>query len=547
MSSHDDAGLLPPDEQQRLATLTSLDILDTGTERSFDDIVELAATMCDVPVALISFVDRDRQWFKAKYGWKDESTPRSIAFCARTILGVQALVVEDATHDERFVDNPLVTGDPFVRFYAGVPLRVGHDSASGVGSLCVVDTEPRQLSDTVLASLEVLARQVEQMLESRLLVADHRRQAVETALLRERYRAITESMLCGIVVHARDGAIESVNPAAEWLLGATIDQMRGVTPMHPMWDCVRADGSPFPGDQHPASVTLRDGIEVRDVVMGVRLSDGRRRWIVVASSPVTDATGAADGAVATFVDITNEFELRDRLEQSLSVIRTSMREHAALTAAITHDLAAPAATTRIYADLVAGGLDGSEQVHAVEALRQHAHRTEQLVADLGTVATRMRSDETPTRVESDLAGIVRRACARAERAVELEPPAADTHAEVDVVQIERLLDNLLSNVAKHTPADVTARITLAGDTDMVTITVDDDGPGVPESERERIFDAFQRLPASSTTAGSGVGLYLVRQFARFHGGDAACGTSPGGGSRFTVTIARRTAVPTPSG
>jgi predicted Ser/Thr protein kinase len=149
---------VPVNEPQRLAALLSCHILDTEPEPAFDGVALLASQLCGAPTALVSLVDESRQWFKARVGLQVSETPRSISFCAHAILGHAPFVIEDAREDPRFADNPLVTGEPYVRFYAGVPLVL--DDGSAIGSLCVLDKEPRHLSEAQLASLKVLARQV---------------------------------------------------------------------------------------------------------------------------------------------------------------------------------------------------------------------------------------------------------------------------------------------------------------------------------------------------------------------------------------------------
>jgi signal transduction histidine kinase len=324
---------------------------------------------------------------------------------------------------------------------------------------------------------------------------------------------------------------------------------------------VRADGTPFPGDEHPASITLRHGVEVRDEVMGVRRPDGQLRWILVTSAPILAPDGALDGCVATFVDISGEYELRARLEESLRRLGGTIREHAALAAAITHDLATPAAATRLYADVLADLLAGSpagrtgsvttvpsDTTHVVGGLRQSAHRVEELIRNLGEVATRLQLHDTRTRVDTDVVGIVRRVCARADHAVDVVvEPGGEHRAEVDVIQIERIVDNLVGNAVKHANPRGPICVTVRPSDASVTITVDDDGVGIDVDERERVFEPFARLDGASGTPGSGVGLYLVREFARFHGGDVRCDRSPLGGSRFEVRIAREAGASTRPG
>ncbi len=197
---------LPPDEQERLAALSEYAVLDTPPEAQYDDLTELAARICQAPIALISLIDEDRQWFKSHVGLEAQQTERDMAFCAHAILQPETFVVEDATRDERFSDNPLVTAYPQIRFYAGAPLITPEGHA--LGTLCVIDTVPRKLQPDHEIALRLLSRHVMAQLE-------RRRRTLETASLKNQNAALC----AGIAGPGQEGG-----PAA--LPTATTQQLR---------------------------------------------------------------------------------------------------------------------------------------------------------------------------------------------------------------------------------------------------------------------------------------------------------------------------------
>jgi diguanylate cyclase (GGDEF)-like protein len=186
---------LPKNEALRISVLHGYGILDTLAEQSYDDIVLLASHICDTPIALISLVDSDRQWFKSKIGVDAAETSRDMSFCAHAILTPdQPLIVPDALEDTRFRDNPLVTEAPNIRFYAGAPLL--SPTGEALGSVCVIDRKPRELDEQQVQALQALSRQVTTLLEMRRLVAELEMLSTTDALtgLRNR-RAFDEKML----------------------------------------------------------------------------------------------------------------------------------------------------------------------------------------------------------------------------------------------------------------------------------------------------------------------------------------------------------------
>lgn len=158
---------IPQNETERLRALYSLELMDTAYEEDFDEIVQLASRICEVPISLITLLDYDRQWFKARIGLTSTETERSVSFCGHAILQDNFFEVEDAATDERFHDNPFVTDDPNIRYYGGVPLVT--KSGYKIGTLCVIDTKPRHLDPEQAKTMQILAHQVIKLIELRVL------------------------------------------------------------------------------------------------------------------------------------------------------------------------------------------------------------------------------------------------------------------------------------------------------------------------------------------------------------------------------------------
>ena len=183
-----------PRETERLQALQALDLLDSAPEPEYDEIVALAAAICGTPIALISLVDADRQWFKSRVGLDAGETARDIAFCSHVILGDDVMMVPDATRDIRFADNPLVTGAPSIRFYAGAPLLT--PEGLPLGTLCAIDQKPRELNAEQVNALKILSRQVMTRIE-----LGRRMKELREALARERELSATKDRFFSVIAH----------------------------------------------------------------------------------------------------------------------------------------------------------------------------------------------------------------------------------------------------------------------------------------------------------------------------------------------------------
>lgn len=278
------AARLPPDEARRLKALHALEILDTEPEVAFDDLTQMAARICKVPIALLTFVDRKRQWFKSQVGLKVKETPRASAFCAHAILRKSPLVVPDARKDRRFVDNPLVTGDPRIRFYAGVPLITSGGAA--LGTLCVIDRKPRKLTREQSQALHVLARFVITELELRRLNRNlEARVGERTAALRATANALRRAK------QQRDLALDAAGVGlweGDPATGVTRfdDNLRKMFGLAEGVHEVDADGlraAVHPADRDRVVEALRrtmKGESDYDIEHRIVRADGQERWTV---------------------------------------------------------------------------------------------------------------------------------------------------------------------------------------------------------------------------------------------------------------------------
>ncbi|KAB8145844.1 response regulator [Chloroflexia bacterium SDU3-3] len=302
---------LPANEAERLAALYNYDILDTDPEADFNSLVQLAASICGTPMALITFIESDRQWFKAQIGIETNQTSREVSFCAHAIhQPTEIFEVPNALEDQRFYDNPLVTADPNIRFYAGMPIVDPEQHA--LGTLCVLDHTPRTLTPFQRDALRTLGRQVMLLLEQRLKIraleeAIDERQQIEAALHSSqlRYRATIGAMTEGVVLQGPNGVVYSCNRSAEDILGISAQQIERPDTIEAGWKICYEDGRDCPIDEHPALVGFRTGKPQRDITLAIHKPDGQVTWILLNVQPLFEQGEQSPYAVvSSFSDIT---------------------------------------------------------------------------------------------------------------------------------------------------------------------------------------------------------------------------------------------------
>ena len=291
---------LPLDEPERLRALARLDVLDSEPERMFDALVATAALICDVPIALVSLVDQDRQWFKANIGLPAVTeTPRDVAFCAHAILDDGILEVPDARADPRFADNPLVAASPGICFYAGATLRLG--DGAHVGTLCVIDRVPRRLSDHQREALRLLSIAAVQALESRCM-------ARAFSSSEARFRTLSEASPFGVFATDAAGACTYTNARWQAIYGLSEADARGEGWSRTLHPDDRA--AVFAEWQHSAAAKHDFDMEFR-----VRRDDGTVRHVRSVARALRDGDDEVTGYVGSVEDVTERLQARHALEE----------------------------------------------------------------------------------------------------------------------------------------------------------------------------------------------------------------------------------------
>jgi signal transduction histidine kinase len=221
------------DSPKRLEALEEFKIMDTGVEQDFNEIVELASKICNKPISLISLVDSQRQWFKARVGLDVTETPVSIAFCKYAIEKNNVFIVEDATKDDRFSSNPLVTGSPDIRFYAGTPLQTSE--GYNIGTLCVLDNKPGELNDEQLEALKILGKQVIKQFELKraFRILQLRKQKIEEQQKTLKELLAFKDKIFAVVSHDLTAPINGLGQVLELMSGGALsdEEFKGLMPV----------------------------------------------------------------------------------------------------------------------------------------------------------------------------------------------------------------------------------------------------------------------------------------------------------------------------
>jgi phosphoserine phosphatase RsbU/P len=516
-------------ETQRLAALRGYDILDTPREAEFDDIVEVVSAICETPISVINLIDAGRQWFKAEVGLGVRETPIDSSLCAHAILQPDLFVVPDTTKDTRFCDNPLVTGEPRLRFYAGALLET--PDGLPLGTICVLDYVPRDLNEKQRALLRLMARQIMKLLDLRRLNARERELRLEAeALVRERGEAdarllqLNEELERKISQRSQvrsrtwqvspdllgalnsKGYFETSNPAWKSMLGWSEEEVASMSIFELL----------HPDDVERTRVGFNLTLEGQPAIRfpnRYRCKDGSYRWISWVGVP-------EDGLVyCSGRDITEEMEARDSLlgERETAALRDQF------IAVLGHDLRNPIASIEAGTRLLLKTPLEDKAKEILGMMQNSVGRMSNLISNVldfargklggGFVVERTTNEPLQPVLKLVADELV---STNPHRAIDLSFAFADP-IDCDRERIGQMFSNLLANALTHGAPDKPIRVEATADEGTFRLSVSNSGPPISPAIMKNLFLPFRRGEGSKQ--GLGLGLFIASEIARAHGGD----------------------------
>ena len=583
---------LPPDETGRLAALRRYEVLDTPPEEAFDDLTRLAAHICQTPIALICLIDETRQWFKSKVGLAATETPRNTSICAHAILhGDAGLQLSDTERDPRFAANPLVTGDPHVRSYAGIPLLSPEGPALGVLSVC--DHVPRTLTPEQFAALRALSRNVVAQLELRRQTRELAREAAERrrteSTLREQFqelsasKAETDRLLALAhqsrrallsVVEDEKRAGQSLRQSEErfrdlaeninevfWMTDPAMRQMIYVSPAYEkIWGrtCASLYASPrerieaiHPEDrdrilQAAAEVLISGKFDVEYRIIRPDQSIG---WIHDRGFPVRNDAGKIYRIAGTAEDITLRKKLEDQFRHA-----QKMEGIGQLAGGVAHDFNNMLTAIQMQAHLlkISGGLTSAQTEFADEII-QTVERASALTRQLLLFSRREVFQPRDLDLNESITSTIKmlRRILGENIQMQLKFSSQPLFIHADAGMIDQVLLNLVVNARDAMPNGGQVIIETAGveldeaavsgsararPGSFIRLSVNDNGTGIPPEILPRIFDPF--FTTKDVGKGTGLGLATVFGIVEQHQGWIDVESRVGHGTSFRICLPR---------
>lgn len=533
------AALPPPNEAQRLDRLRRFGVLDTLPQEAFDHITALASAICGTPIALISLIDQDRQWFKSRVGLDVQQTPREVAFCSHAIHHPQDIMeVKDATLDERFRDNPLVTGAPDIRFYAGMPIVT--DDGFALGTVCVIDRQARQLDEGQRQSLRSLAKLVLNLLERDELhkakLAAQAQEAQQQAAWQTSVALVSLDLMAFVgpdlvYRYVNQCYLDHWNTRPEDMVGRSMVDLIGR-------DTYQTAVLPHVNEALRGHEVNHESL-VDFPVIG-------QRWMKVTYLPARNDADEIIGVVIRWHDIHTIRAREATLQDTVNLLEHKTLEQQRFIHIISHDLREPINTITNFTGLIADDPSVALPAHAQRYLgfvQSGGQRIKTLLDDLleflhmdrhAVTLSAVAMDQVISDVLADLHATIERTGAH----ITAEPLPM---VEGDATLLRVLMQNLVANALKFCPKDRKPVVAISGrqEGDQWLLSVADNGIGIAADQIDHIFEMFTRLHNKKDFAGSGLGLSICRRIADLHHGRISVQSKLGEGSRFELALPAR--------
>lgn len=525
--------IIPENEEQRLAVLNRYRILDTPSEKSFDSVVKLATEIFQVPVSLVSLVSAEEVFFKAAEGVGDlRCGDRGYTPCALGVLTQEVTVIENALAHPNLTNNPLVHGAFGLRFYAGAPL-ITHDGFI-IGTVCLVDTAPRNFGKHDEAILASMARVVMEQIELRLanLLETEKQVTINKKLAasEQRMQNILDTMAEGVTIINKAGRMIYSNPMAQRILGLPENEIKKRTYNDSQWCNVRLDGSPLPDTSHPMTIMMATGIAVYDMEIGFHASDGEVSYISMNAAPIIDSeSGEITGGIGTFMDVTNRRRLMQQKEEFISVA--------------SHELKTPITSLQASMQLLDRQKNNPSPEKFTKLIEQSNKSLQKLTKLVGNLLDANRISEGQLQLRKTtftIADMISDCCHHIHTAGTHEiivKGDKNLRIHADEQQIDQVVVNLVNNAVKYAPDSKHIYINIEKVDNTAKISVKDAGAGVPPEKVPHLFDRYYRADYSGIQfSGLGLGLYICAEIIKKHNGEIGVESEVGEGSTFWFTL-----------
>tara|TARA_R110002012_G_scaffold306876_2_gene511985 strand:+ start:103141 stop:105201 length:2061 start_codon:yes stop_codon:yes gene_type:complete len=520
-------------EQARIQALRAQHVLDTAPEIRFDRITAMAATHFQVPIALVSLIDTDRQWFKSCIGLDVSETPRELAFCDHAIrLGEDAVfLVRDASVHPLFENNPLVTGPPHIRFYAGAVLTTSQ--GFNLGTLCVIDTVARpEATEADFDHLKVLAK----------LVVDQLELGRARQNMAEQHRLLDMAQILSGVGHWR---YDVASARVEW--SDEVFRIHGlpITDPPPVFAEARKlyheDDRAHLTALLEAALITGEGYECR---MRICRPDGAVRQTSAKVESMCDEQGRITALFGVFQDITEQHEAQARLTEAKAEAEAATVVKAEFLSNMSHELRTPLTSILGFSSLLDEEPDLSAAARrSVDRIAGSSQALLTIVNDIldftkleaGQVEIEVRPADMHNLLEGALGLFEPQAAQKSVSLHFAETTRLPGTLLVDAERVRQVLLNLIGNAVKFTPAGaVTLTARYDRQTSRLRCEVTDTGPGIPPDRLDRLFKRFSQVDASTTRdhGGTGLGLAISKGLIEAMGGEIGATSQPGDGSTF---------------